>query len=760
MTTQAFNTIQYCIDNSIQCFTFKIDESKACRVKWSEINESNFIKHLSQYDNGFAIITGYKYFVVDFDSKHNPPQKIYDILFENCKAVEKTPGGFHFWFLIDSRTSHFTSITDAHWDNKKISGIDIRAKGGICYCAPTRYTISSGETKKYSWLKGNISTATVLPSEILEHISYSDSDFPDSFTFTITKELDAVSEFSTAITDETVTVLNGLSQKRVEDYSNWLGVGMALKNNGYSCELWDEWSRKSSKYKPGQCHTKWNSFTEKDKPLTKASLYGWLKEDNYELFISLQGSKQDSRLLQPTNASVAEAFFEMNPNKYIFSNTDGWYILQLNNTWVSTGSTDILSIPNIINTINSECVNVLLPMVNSLNSNKEGDLVKRKLVAEAIKRISSSSFLKGVAAFLPGLYHKADIEKQFNEKRHLFAFNNGVLDMNTFLFRSIVPEDYITVTCGYDYREINKSEKQKVKDFLRKIWPNDSVLNYNLRSMGKSLTGENLEQIFHVFTGMGANGKSCLMDLCKIVFGNYYQTFSVTYLTKENDGKDKPLPELAAARYARMLVTSEPDERDRFQVNLLKNITGNEEVSFRGMYAKLPVKYIPQFKLWILTNDMPKLSKYDQAIERRMRCVHFPTRFVYNPRAENEEKRDDTLTQQFRLDESWKYGLLGLLVDAMRELGLNALEMPDEVKEFTEAYMLENNPVGAWLRQNYEITGNREDCIQKTELYQAFLQDTGISKTQKSFSEDIIKCNINEKKDSKGIRHYFGLVKK
>lgn len=48
--------------------------------------------------------------------------------------------------------------------------------------------------------------------------------------------------------------------------------------------------------------------------------------------------------------------------------------------------------------------------------------------------------------------------------------------------------------------------------------------------------------------------------------------------------------------------------------------------------------------------------------------------------------------------------------------------------------------------------------MKKTELYQAFLQDTGISKTQKSFSEDILKYNINEKKNN-GIRHYFGLVR-
>ena len=761
MNTQAFNTIQYCIDNSVQCFTFKMDHTKKCNIIWSKINDKNFEKYLSQYDNGFAIITGYKYFVIDFDSKHNPPQEIYELLLENCKAVEKTPGGFHFWFLNDSRTSHFTSITDAHWDNKKIYGLDIRAKGGICYCHHSKYTTETGELKYYTWMKGNLSLATPLPTEILEHLNSEPTIQDETFTFTITKEIDNISTVSTSINDETITVLNGLAQERVDNYTNWLGVGMALKNSGYSCELWDEWSRKSSKYKAGECHKKWDTFTGKSNPITKKSLYEWLKLDNYELFIMLQGNKQDiqNMLLVPTNASVADAFYEMNPNKYLYSTVDGWYVLQDNNTWVCTGSIDVMSIPNILNTIRSECNEVLGQLILKLNKKKEEDGMKHKALAEALKKVSSSSFLKGVTAFLPGLYHKKNVEKLFNEKRNLFAFTNGVLNMDTFEFRGIEPDDYITITCGYDYKDILDSEKTKVRQFLKKIWPNDSVLKYNLGALGKSLTGENREQIFHVYTGMGANGKSCLMDLCKFVFGDYYQTFSVSYLTKESDGKDKPLPELAAARYARMLVTSEPDERDRFQVALLKNITGDEEISFRGMYAKNPTKYVPQFKLWILTNDMPKLSKYDQAIERRMRCVHFPTRFVYNPRAENEEKRDDTLTQQFRLDESWKYGLLGLLIDAMRELGVKNLEMPNEVKEFTDAYMLENNPVGAWLRQNYEMTGNREDCIQKTELYQAFLKDTGINKNQKNFSEDIVKCNINEKKVT-GERFYFGLIRK
>jgi hypothetical protein len=245
-----------------------MDSNKTCKVKWSEINDKNFTSYLNQYDNGFAIITGHKYFVIDFDLKHNPSHEIYNLLSEHCKAIEKTPGGFHFWFLNDSRTSHFTSITDAHWNNNKIAGLDIRAKGGIIYCTPSRYTSDSGEIKRYTWLKGNLSTAIPLPTEILEHLCYSDCNFPETFSFSFTKEPDNISESSTTITDETMTVLNGLAQDRVDNYSNWLSVGMALKNSGYSCQMWDEWSRKSSKYKVGECHKKWDTFTEKSKPNT------------------------------------------------------------------------------------------------------------------------------------------------------------------------------------------------------------------------------------------------------------------------------------------------------------------------------------------------------------------------------------------------------------------------------------------------------------------------------------------------------------
>ena len=44
------------------------------------------------------------------------------------------------------------------------------------------------------------------------------------------------------------------------DYQDWVNVGMALKQEGYSVKDWDDWSRADSRYHNGECEKKWQSF--------------------------------------------------------------------------------------------------------------------------------------------------------------------------------------------------------------------------------------------------------------------------------------------------------------------------------------------------------------------------------------------------------------------------------------------------------------------------------------------------------------------
>ena len=50
----------------------------------------------------------------------------------------------------------------------------------------------------------------------------------------------------------------------VLDYQEWVNVGMALKKEGYTCNVWDSWSRADARYKNGECFRKWTSFERTD----------------------------------------------------------------------------------------------------------------------------------------------------------------------------------------------------------------------------------------------------------------------------------------------------------------------------------------------------------------------------------------------------------------------------------------------------------------------------------------------------------------
>jgi hypothetical protein len=153
-----------------------MDYTKKIKTKWGNISRDNFREFINNSHNGVAILTGHTHFVIDFDElKYNPPHEIKESLIKNCDAIEQTPGGYHFWFKIDKRTEHFNSGSNITWNGQQIIGLDIRAQKGICYVSPSNY-IKNNELKKYTWIKGDLSTATHMNSVLLEYISTDISD--------------------------------------------------------------------------------------------------------------------------------------------------------------------------------------------------------------------------------------------------------------------------------------------------------------------------------------------------------------------------------------------------------------------------------------------------------------------------------------------------------------------------------------------------------------------------------------------------------
>ncbi len=66
-------------------------------------------------------------------------------------------------------------------------------------------------------------------------------------------------------------------------YERWYQVGMALKHEGYSMTVWDEWSRKGAKYQEGECLKKWASFEENTETVvTGATITQFAKEGGWK----------------------------------------------------------------------------------------------------------------------------------------------------------------------------------------------------------------------------------------------------------------------------------------------------------------------------------------------------------------------------------------------------------------------------------------------------------------------------------------------
>lgn len=72
------------------------------------------------------------------------------------------------------------------------------------------------------------------------------------------------------------------------NYSEWLAVGQALKYEGYAADDWDQWSMADSRYHPGECQRKWNTFQGSGNPITGGTIvklakdHGWKPADHKE----------------------------------------------------------------------------------------------------------------------------------------------------------------------------------------------------------------------------------------------------------------------------------------------------------------------------------------------------------------------------------------------------------------------------------------------------------------------------------------------
>lgn len=255
--------------------------------------------------------------------------------------------------------------------------------------------------------------------------------------------------------------------------------------------------------------------------------------------------------------------------------------------------------------------------------------------------------------------------------------------------------------------------------FLERIMPAAEMRRFLRRWFGYSMTGLTTEQVFAFFYGLGANGKSALVDLIAKVLGDYAASAKIESITGQTRrGGGDATPDLVPLIGARFVRTSEPDQGQQLQEGLVKELTGGEPILIRALNQNF-VQVYPIFKLTISGNHKPEIRGGDDGIWRRVMLVPFEVQIP-------KDERDPHLVA--KLFEAERAGILNWMIGGLMEYLEYGLMVPEQVVAATAEYREDSDPIAACLTQVFAVTGKAEHSMRAKDVQQAimlWLDDSG-----------------------------------
>jgi putative DNA primase/helicase len=247
--------------------------------------------------------------------------------------------------------------------------------------------------------------------------------------------------------------------------------------------------------------------------------------------------------------------------------------------------------------------------------------------------------------------------------------------------------------------------------FFERIQPDPEMRRFLLRWFALSLTGLT-EQKLAFFYGVGANGKSVLVDLMARIAGDYGATAKIESLTGTNRrGGGDATPDLVPLIGARMVRAAEPEEGVRWQEGLIKDLTGGEPILVRALHSDF-VEVRPIFTLTLSGNHRPDIRGTDDGIWRRLLLVPFD---VQIPKAEQRPKAELDAALFAERD-----GIFARLVAALCEYLETGLGEPASVLDATADFRAESDPFGTFLDDACVVSGDPADSLASREIMLAF----------------------------------------
>lgn len=298
------------------------------------------------------------------------------------------------------------------------------------------------------------------------------------------------------------------------------------------------------------------------------------------------------------------------------------------------------------------------------------------------------------------------------DRKPLWCFLNGTLELDTGKFRDSLPDDYCSIQMNYNYDADARSREWET--FIEQITDGDPVRADVLQQIaGYVLFPDCRFHRIFIFTGNGRNGKSTYLMVLRSVFGEN----NCTAIPPEGLTKDFQLIETKDS-----VLNIGPDVKPSFTGTeyAIKSLAAGD-LQFACYKGMKYISFVSRTKLVYSCNGQMKASDTSDGMVDRLLVVDFPCKFVDAPQKPNEKKKDPDLLPKLLKNLpgifNWCYE------------GYNSLKRYKEFTttyeqtEFNERFRLASNPVQAFC-EDYDFQGE----MTRSEIYERYKQwceDTG-----------------------------------
>lgn len=367
-------------------------------------------------------------------------------------------------------------------------------------------------------------------------------------------------------------------------------------------------------------------------------------------------------------------------------------------------------------------------------------LIELDLNHQVMAKLHTTKMMNAILTEASKYFLHREFGDVLDSKTHLIGFENGVYDLNLGAFRDGHSDDLISLSTKTNYMEFEDTDEQLqiMIDSFKKIYliPTEpeaeqaTKWDFMLQFLASCLNGNLYNQFFTIFSGVGGNGKSVIINMMMSALGGYARKGSIKILT---DTKQSTSYELATYRGVRLLTFAEPNHDAKFDVGLIKDLTGGEEISARQIY-EIPFTYKPQFHVIMSTNHDPDIPHDDGGIWRRALLIKHPARFLASPNPENpyEYPMDLTIADKILL---WRERFMFLLLQQHKifKTNLYKLNIPQSIKDDINQFKgdQEDEHTSAFLTQ-YITDSNPLGVLTLAQAWDAYKNSTQFEQTDKN----------------------------